>query len=258
MGIFMKTKLMGILMMAIVAMAMTGCCKPLDHYEDVFSRYYSTTLKTSTSADVLSTIQDTDDELLSQSESVVAAWGKEGKTKDKIRTHWFNMVVFDEDAMTAERKYGFILEETNKGLNRTPLPALRFDAEVVMDKAVLNDAYAGNNAKRIAILKAIQSQFADDAGELTHDSNTLRSSTIMVQQALKTVLTRLMSSPAEAAYLPRLEGMEFDHMTLGQSRIRMLIEEDVVKVKIKCSKRWFEGCYAEGTPFEEHPDVINM
>jgi hypothetical protein len=254
----MKTKLMGILLMVIVAAAFTGCCKPLDQYEDVFSRYYSTTLKTSTSADVLSTIQNTDDELLSQSESVVAAWGKQGKPKDKIRTHWFNMVVFDEDAMTAARKYGFILEETNKGLNRTPKPALRFDGEMVLEKSVLDEAYASNNAKMIAILEVVNDQFRDDALELIHDSATLRSSSIMVQQAIKQVLIRLMSSPAEAAYLPRLEGMAFDHTTLGKSRIRMLIEEDIVKVKIKCSDRWFMGCYAEGTPFEKHPDVIDM
>ena len=63
----------------------------------VFDRFYTTTLKVSSSADVLSTVQTTQDpdtELLSQSESIVALWGK----KDyKDRTHWFNMVAFDDD-----------------------------------------------------------------------------------------------------------------------------------------------------------------
>jgi hypothetical protein len=42
-------------------------------------------------------------------------------------------------------------------------------------------------------------------------------------------------------------------MTLGESRIRMLIRGDVVILKIKSGKAWFTT-----TPFEKHPDVINM
>lgn len=244
------------IVLVMTAILMTGCCQSLDKYEDVFDRYYTTTLKVSTSADVLAQIQNTDDELLSQSESVVAAWGKE---EHKDRTHWFNMVTFDENAMTAVRKYGFILEETNPGSwNRAPKPALRFDAELVLDENILNTAYANNNEKNIAIIRYVLEQFHGDAEELTFDSRTLRSSTIMVEQALKRVLNDLMLSPANAAYLARMEGVPFDHSTLGESRIRMLIEEDTVKLKIKCGKRWWKRCLFGETPFEEHPDVQHM
>jgi hypothetical protein len=188
--------------------------------------------------------------LLSQSESVVAAWG----TKDKKeRTHWFNMVAFDEDQMNAVRKYGFILEERQSGWNMGPKPALRLDAAMVMNAEVLEAAYTGNNEKQIEVFKRAKKLFSQDAGELTFDSRSLRNSTDMVKQAFKSILIKLEHSPAYAAKLPLFEGMAFDHPTLGESRVRMLIEGDIVKIKIKCSKHWFSK-----EPFEEQDDVLYM
>ncbi|MFZ9034189.1 MAG: hypothetical protein ACO21J_09600 [Anaerohalosphaeraceae bacterium] len=243
----MKTTVLCITLTAVLALS---GCSPLEKYEPVFDRYYSTTLKLSTSADVLAMIQEPDTELLSQSESVVAAWGVEGK---KDRTHWFNMVAFDEEQMNAVRKYGFILEERNWWWNSPPAPALRLDGAMVMDPEILEAAYASNNEKQVEVLKAVKKAFSADAGELTFDSRSLRNSTDMVKQALKSVLTKLDHSPAYAAKLPLYEGVAFDHPTLGESYIRMLIEADIVKIKIKCGKAWFSK-----EPFEEQADVIYM
>lgn len=244
--------------LGITLLALTGCRSPLNRYEGVFDRYYATTLKMSTSADVLGMLQD-ETEYLSQSESVVASWGK---AESKDRTHWFNMVAFDEDAMTAVRKYGFILEETTWGLNRTPLPALRFDGEIVMPAEVLDEAYPSANAKLLALLTTTREMFQDDAAEISFDSDVFRSSMMMVQQALNAVINRLTQSPAYAVKMPELEGMEFVHPTLGESRIRMVIEDDIVKVKIKAGKWWFIEGPAElpwiEKPFEEHEDVQHM
>jgi len=237
-------------MLAAAAVLLTGCTDPLNSYQPVFDRFYSTTLKLSTSADVLAMIQNPESEMLSQSDSVVAAWGVKDQ---KDRTHWFNMVAFDEEQMNAIRKYGFILEERNWGWNRTPAPALRLDAAYVMDAEVLDAAYANNNEKQIAVLKAAKELFDKDALELTFDSSQFRSSTDMVKQAFTSVLVKLSHSPAYAAKLPLLEGMPFDHPTLGESYIRMLIEDDIVKIKIKCSKHWFTH-----QPFEDQPDVNYM
>jgi len=254
-----KTNCLFLTLAILLAACLTGCNKPrMSDYELIFDRYYATTLKVTTSADVLATTQNPDTELLSQSESVVAIWGKQGKND---RTHWFNMIAFDEDAMTAVRKYGFILEETTRGMNRTPKPGLRFDGELVMSADILDAAYANNNEKQIAILKAVQDAFNKDAAELTYDSQVLKSSTMMTQQAINNVLNKLQLSPAYAAHLSRPEGMAFDHMTLGESYIRMLIEDDIVKIKIKAGKVWFKqqkGLLKEDYPFEEHPDVIHM
>jgi uncharacterized protein YceK len=242
-----KTTVLCITLTAVLALS---GCSPLEKYEPVFDRYYSTTLKLSTSADVLAMIQEPDTELLSQSESVVAAWGVEGK---KDRTHWFNMVAFDEEQMNAVRKYGFILEERNWWWNSPPAPALRLDGAMVMDPEILEAAYASKNEKQVEVLKAVKKAFSADAGELTFDSRSLRNSTDMVKQALKSVLTKLDHSPAYAAKLPLYEGVAFDHPTLGESYIRMLIEADIVKIKIKCGKAWFSK-----EPFEEQADVIYM
>ncbi len=246
----MKTNVLFLVTAVLAALCLTGCSDSLDKYEFIFDRYYTTTLKVTTSAAVLATTQDPDTELLSQSESIVALWGKEGKND---RTHWFNMIAFDEDAMTAARKYGFILEETTVGINRTPTPALRFDAELVVDEDVLDAPYANNNEKNIAVLKSAYKAYKADAQELTYDSSQLRSSAMMVNQAINTVLTDLLKSPAYASYLSRPAGLKFDHMTLGDSYMRMLIEDDTVKIKIKCSKKWFKDI-----PFERHPDVMHM
>jgi len=232
------------------ALLLSGCSSSLGEHEPVFDRYYSTTLSSSTSSDVLAMIQDPEKELVSQSESVIAAWGKEGKND---RTHWFNMVAFDEEQMDAVRKYAFLLKERHWGWNTSPSPMLRIDAAMVMDPEVLDAAYAGNNEKQIEILKAATELFGRDAIEVAFDSATLRSSTDMVKQALKSILVKLQQSPAYAVKLPLYEGMEFDHPTLGESRIRMLIEGDIVKIKIKCSKFWFSK-----EPFEEHHDVLYM
>ena len=244
----MKTTLLCITLTAVLAL--TGCVDSLGNYEPVFDRYYSTTLKLSTSADVLAMVQEPETELLSQSESVVTAWGVEGK---KERTHWFNMVAFDEEQMNAVRKYGFFLEERHWGWNVAPAPALRLDAAMVMDAEILEAAYAGNNEKQIEIIKAAKEAFTRDAAELTFDSRSLRNSTDMVKQALKSVLYKLDHSPAYAVKLPLFEGMAFDHPTLGESHIRMLIEGDIVKIKIKAGKYWFKK-----DPFEEQADVLYM
>ena len=242
-------------MFAAGAVCLTGCASPPDSYQPVFDRYYSTTLKLSTSSDVLAMIQDPETELVSQSDSVVAAWGVKDK---KDRTHWFNMVAFDEDQMNAVRKYGFILEEINWGWNRRPDPGLRMDAAYVMEADLLEAPYTSNNEKRIELLKAAREHFGNDAQELVTDSKPLHNSTLMVKQAFNSVLIKLQQSPAYAVKLPLLEGMTFDHPTLGEAHIRMLIEEDIVKVKIKAGKAWFKKGWILDDPFEEHPDVNYM
>ncbi len=76
---------------------------------------------------------------------------------------------------------------------------------------------------------------------------------MLVSQVAQSIKTVLLSSPANAQLLDEPGGMEFDHISMGQSRVKMLIRDDVVKVKVKCGKGWFKR-----EAFEDHPDVINM
>jgi hypothetical protein len=127
-----------------------------------------------------------------------------------------------------------------------------------MEPDLLEAPYATNNEKRIELLKAARESFGNDAQDLVIDSQSFRNSTMMVKQALHSVLIKLDQSPAYAVKLPLLEGMTFDHPTLGESHIRMLIEDDIVKVKIKAGKGWFKKGWILDDPFEDHPDVNYM
>lgn len=230
-----------------VSLVMLSGCKTIDR-NDIYGRYYSTTLKQSTSAEVLGSIQNPKTEHLSQSESVVASWGDDYDT----RTNWFNMVAFDEEVLTAARKYVVTMEDYRVG-NSTPKPQLRLDAEVVIDAQTLNATYPNNNQMRIEIVKKIKAMLFDDSQALAHDSATLQSTTLLANQTLNNLVNALNRSPGLAADLDKLEGMKFDQMTMGDSRARLLIENDVAKLKIKSGPGWFKS-----QPFEKHQDVIDM
>jgi hypothetical protein len=243
----MKTWLL--LCAAVLSVVLTGCgtVGAIDR-EGIFGRYDKTILKQSTSADVLSYIQDTKTEHLSQSESVLASWGNDWKT----RTHWFNMVAFDEEQLTAVRKYAFTLEDY-RGPNTKPRPQMRLDMEAVIDSQTLNAVYASQNQMRVEIVKKLKTSFSDDSKAVGFESQTLQNSAMMTTQAFNNLLHVLNQSPALAEDLSKLEGLEFSHMTLGVSRARMLIEGDRVKLKIKAGNGWFLL-----NPFGKHEDVKNM
>lgn len=235
------------LLIGIVLGGLAGCVYRPSHYESVFSRYYATTVGQTTASDVLAYLKH-DDELLSQSESVVASFG----TLDKGRTHWFNLVAFPQDGSTVARKYAFSCDETVRLPNGAPRPAVRFDAHLIIDDKVLAENYPSANAKRIAVLRFVRDQLNKDGLEISYESAALRGSLALANQLLNAALNELANTPAKAALLPELKGMEFDHMSLGKSHIRMLIDDNTVKVKIKSGKFW------QSTPFEKQPDVIHM
>jgi hypothetical protein len=243
----MKTWLL--LCVVVLSVALSGCgtIGAIDR-EGIYGRYDMTVLKQSTSADVLSYIQNTETEHLSQSESVLASWGSDWKN----RTHWFNMVAFDEEQLAAARKYVFTLEDY-RGPNTKPRAKLRLDVAAVIDSQTLDAAYPTQNQKRIAIIKKLKTSFFDDSQAVSFESQTLQNSSMMVTQAFNNLLNKLNQSPALAEDLSKPEGLEFNHMTLGTSRARMLLEDDIVKLKIKAGNGWFTL-----QPFEKHDDVKNM
>ncbi len=228
-----------------------GSRRVRSHFVDeseIFNRYSSTVLKSSTSADILNIIQE-GQEFVSQSESVVASWAEAKKSS----ILWFNMVAFDEEELTAVRKYGFLANEKVKSFHVFPTKKLRFDAAAVLETEIIEEPYANENEKRIKILRVILESFSNDMLQISMDSQVLRSSSMMVKQVLNTILVQLDQSPALAARLSRLKGMSFDHITLGPGRVRVVLTKDIVKIKIKVGKDWFGR-----QRFEKHPDVIDM
>jgi len=194
----------------------------------LLDRYDQIVLRESSSAEVLSVIQQEND-FLSQSESVVAAWGD----KRKGSMLWFSVVAFDEDLLTAKRKYSFVADERIKGYYVVPAPKLRFDAQAVIDPKVLAEPYANENARRIAVLKQLLKDYNADLIQLTADSQTLTSGSMMARRVVNTVITRLEQNPAYAIKLDEHYGLDFDHIMLGKGQARLVITDDIATLTIK-------------------------
>ena len=73
---------------------------------------------------------------------------------------------------------------------------------------------------------------------------------MMTQQVLNHIIQKLNSSPALAARLSDFEGMEFDHMNFNKGRVRLVIEDDIAKIKVKIG--------TTSKSFAEQDDVIAM
>ena len=214
----------------------------------VFDRYYMTTLNLSRSSDVLSIIKN-DDELVSQGGNVIASYGPDNDG-DNL---WFNAVVFDEDDLTAVGKYSLGYEQYDPAFYINAVRKVRFDGELVLGVDVISEPYANDNARKMAILDYLFDNCQSSLGQVSEDSQDLRGSAMLVSRVEQSIKAALLASPAKAALLSEPGGLEFEQINMGESRVRMVIEDDVVKVKVKCGKSWFKK-----EDFEDHPDVINM
>jgi rubredoxin len=190
--------------------------------------YRQIALNRSNSADALAAIHRAKFELLSQSKSAIVSTGQQ---KEGYKT-WFNMVAFDENELTAKRKYFFEIDEKAKVLFRAR-EGLRFDGEAVLPVKVLNEPYASENARRIAILKQILESFRSDIADVRTDYKALATSGMLVNQAMETILVKLDSSPALAAKLNRIGGVEFDHINLDKGKVQMVVVGDIARVKVR-------------------------
>ncbi len=218
-----------------------GCCyfdycKPEQPPYDIelFHSYRQVELNKSTSADVLGIIHRADYELLSQSKSVIVSTGQQ---KEGYKT-WFDMVAFDENELTAKRKYFFEIDEKPKVLGKSPKEGLRLDCDVVLPAKVLSEPYANENAKRIAILKQILEDFRKDIADVRQDSKALAAAGMLTDQAITSVLTTLNSSPALATRLSEPAGVVFSHIALDKGKIQMVVVDTIARVKIRLGSFW--------------------
>jgi hypothetical protein len=190
--------------------------------------YNSIHIKQSTSAEVLETIKRYAPELVSQSESVVASWGEKKKTSQL----WLTMAAFDEEDFALTRKYFLAVDEKPWHLGAKG-QKLRFDSEMVLDEATLSEPYANENEKRIAIVTKILNNTRDDIMQVRQDSKVLDAGAMMINQTMERVVYILKASPALAARLDEPNGLDFDHLTLGTSRIGMAVDDNVARIKIR-------------------------
>jgi hypothetical protein len=226
--------------LVLVLCCLAAGCEPGDPVEffapegphsnkEIYACYRQTVLKQSTSADVLSAFGTPKEALLSQSKSIVALAGgkKEGKKM------WFNMVSFDENALIAKRKYVFISDERPKRLFVEPWEGVDFGCQMVLSKEFLDAPYANENARRVAALKQVDADTRKDTSEVGADNAMLNLCGMMAGQGMETVLTKLSGSPAIASRLGEENGVEFEHIGFDKCRLRMVIDNDVVTVRMR-------------------------
>jgi len=198
---------------------------------DLPNAYGDIAVKRSTSAEVLDRIKRDDIELISQSESVVACWGE----KKKDSQFWLTAVAFDEESFTAWRKYFLTVDERARHLF-SPGQKMLFQTEQVMGADVLGEPYSNANEKQIAIIEAILENVRNDITAVSADSRVLSVGDMMLNQTIERIIYILKKSPALAARLGEYEGLFFDHMTLGPSRVKLNLYGDTVTMKIKSGR----------------------
>ncbi len=196
---------------------------------DLSTPFYATKLGESTSAQVLESYMNTSD-TLSQSESVIGIYGSDKKQKKA----WFNIAAFNEESLTSTRKY-FLSSYDRPTEWFVKKEKLRFEAEIVMDRAVLDEAYANADAKTIAVLKKIRLLYNADIQQLTKYSRDMGNIGMLPNQSMNIVLTTLSQNSSDASKLLDFEGLDFDHPTLNEGKIRLKIDDEsgIVKLKIK-------------------------
>ena len=238
------TNLCKITLAALFCVFFCGCFGSEEVFERVWSEgkpytnqlpdaYDRVDLKETTSADTLTFIQrkKPEIELLSQSESVVASFGEKKQTKQ----FWMTLVAFNEENFTADRKYFLVLDEKPWHLLAEG-QRLRFDTEMVFGRELLDAPYPNENARRIAILRQILENSRNDILQIRSDSQVLDAAAMVINQTIERLLYIFDKSPARAAWLDRRDGLEFDHPTMGWGKVRMVFDEDVVKLKIKVGR----------------------
>ncbi len=190
--------------------------------------YNKIRINKSTSANVLEIIKQNKQELISQSESVIASYGE----KKKGYSFWMTMAAFNEEDFTVTRKYLTAVDEKpwylgDKGMK------LRFDAEIVLDEKTLSEAYTSENQKRIAILRKALENERDDVAQIRQESSIPDTAGMMINQTLERILYVLDRSPALAERLDQQNGLDFDHLTLGPGRVGLKLEGNIAIVKVR-------------------------
>jgi hypothetical protein len=211
--------------------------------EHLYEIYSQSQLRVSTVSDVkaLGLAYQPENELISQSQSVIVSQGQ----KQKGTTVWLNMIAFDQNKQTANRKYIFIVNDKYDLLDQAK-KNLSFDCAMVMEEADLAGPHANENAFRIALLKRILQKIRADINQVASDNKMLDICGMMVNQSFEAAQVKLNSSPAYASKLKKPAGMEFSHMSLDTGRIRLLFENakevneivkgDIVSIKLRLGK----------------------
>jgi hypothetical protein len=121
-----------------------------------------------------------------------------------------------------------------------PRKGLLFDSEFVVDPEVLTTPYATEEAQKIAIVKWLAERFQNDVTALigrpqapAQGNEQIVVSSMMVHQVFQAILTELGQSPGLAKNLGTGQGVRFPHPSLGEGRLRLLVNNDTAVMTIR-------------------------
>ena len=253
------------LLLAVATLFIAGCNNvPSAHAplkEFVFDRYYTIELEKDDSTTVMKKLECRclcEEEYLSQSESAIAKWAQRGTynsfwvQRGDYAVVWFNLVGFEEESLTAKRKYALLFDEDSPGwltLIKAPSKTMRLDIDMIMDDGTLEEPYATAADKWIAIIEKSRKNYLNDACDIRTDSHAVDSVSMLINQTFFQILEQVRRTPALTQRLDQCRGMEFDHTVLDEGNIVISIDEDrkLVKVKLKI------GSYVKNS--EKHQDI---
>jgi len=243
-------------MMALLFTALAGGCSYPESNQLPYARlalpYDRTQLQRTTSLEVLNLARDpayqfsprqAEPVLLTQSETIIAY---SGRSAQRLRT-WLDLIAFDQFRMTASRKYFFCMDERattdpSRPGHRWLLPrqGLLFDGECLVDPDVLTVPYATEEARKIAVVKWLAERFQNDVTALVGRSKAsgqgneqIALSGMMVNQVFQGILTELARSPGLAQNLATEQGIPFPDLSLGEGRLRLVVNNDTAVVMIR-------------------------
>ena len=236
-----------------VCMALAGCdwaargITPPErpNANELMTTFNKTTLNQSSSGDVVASVLYPTLQFVTQGQNTVAV---SGPKPVRART-WLTLISFGE-SLTASGKYFFLINDQPQAFMYTKLILARMDVEKVVTPEVLNKNYPDEEAKNIAILRDILDGFNASAREVKSSDIHIRNCSMAADQLLTEILTRLKTSSIEASRFAGPAGMPFDHSNMGKGRLRMVVEGNIVKLKI------IIGSVSED--MASIPDVKNM
>jgi hypothetical protein len=220
----------------LAVMAIAGCvifygCKAqLPLSETLFWSYEQTQIGQTNSAQELDYIQMSAMTLLSKSDTVIASWGQD----DNGYQQWLTVTVFGEESGTAARKYFFYTDEKARDYPFVhPKWTGRFDGQLTIDKAMLEKPFADQNARSIAILKWIKTQFTDDAAKVSGDNKNIGLCQMVVNESFEQVLLKLSESPEWASKLSTPEGVKFEHRSYYNGTLFLYEANGLITIAIE-------------------------
>jgi hypothetical protein len=241
------------LMLLSAALPLAGCAwtarglsapeKPSP--QDLLATFNDTALGKSTSGDALAAVRYPEFQLVVNGQNGLAV---SGPRTAGSRT-WLTLFSFG-DSLTVSGKYFFLINDKPTAFMYKKFIRARLDAEKIITPEVLAKNYSDEEARNVAILSDILTGFGAAAKEVKVSDTRTRSCAMAVHDLLSQILAKLAASPSEAMHFDNPAGIAFDHATMGPGRFRMIVEGDVVKLKV------IVGSVSED--MASLPDVKNM